>query len=83
MLTNEPDEKLQYACCVDNVGRKPNMQYDPPPQKKPKKPKKTPKKTKKNNNIKLTHTETHNILWKPKKQHGPYEVMSNTTVRSK
>lgn len=69
MLTNEPDEKLQYACCVDNVGRKPNMQYDPPP--------------KKNNNIKLTHTETHNILWKPKKQHGPYEVMSNTTVRSK
>lgn len=44
MLTNEPDEKLQYACCVDNVGRKPNMQYDPP-------------KTKKNhNNKKLTHT---------------------------
>lgn len=33
MLTNEPDEKLQYACCVDNVGRKPNMQYDPPPKK--------------------------------------------------
>lgn len=56
MLTNEPDEKLQYACCVDNVGRKPNMQYDPPP-----------KKQKKHNNKKLTHTETHNILWKPKK----------------
>lgn len=72
MLTNEPDEKLQYACCVDNVGRKPNMQYDPPP-----------KKQKKHNNKKLTHTERHNILWKPKKQHGPYEVMSNTTVRSK
>lgn len=73
MLTNEPDEKLQYACCVDNVGRKPNMQYDPPKTKK----KNT---TTKNSH---THTETHNILWKPKKQHGPYEVMSNTTVRSK
>lgn len=45
MLTNEPDEKLQYACCVDNVGRKPNMQYDPPKKNK--------------NNKKLTHTQRH------------------------